>query len=154
MAAESIESLRSLATHAQRERDGALLRLAQVQLAQRAAQTQAEQLATYRDEYKQRWSTRFMQATSTLVLQCYQGFAGRLDQAIAHQANTVHQSALREQQAQQALVLLEQRVAVVDKLIERRLAEQGRVSRRADQRDTDELGARRGGARRLTESHP
>ncbi len=153
MAADPIESLRSLAGHARQARDRALARLAQAQLGQRAAQAQGEQLATYHAEYQQRWSERFTQATSPLLLQCYQGFAQRLQQAIAHQAQTVHQAGLRQQQAHAALLQLERRLAAVDKLIERRLAELNRIGRRLDQRESDEFAARRGTDRRPVESH-
>ena len=152
MSADHIEPLRSLAAHARRERDAAMARLVQAQLAHRTALAQGEQLATYRDEYKQRWSTRFTQGTSTLVLQCYQGFAGRLEQAIAHQTHAVRQAELREQQARAALVRLEQRAAAVDKLIERRLAEQGQKHRRVEQHASDESAGRRHAARRSAES--
>ena len=152
MAADPIETLRSLAVQARKERDLALARLGQAQLAERAAQAQAEQLATYRDDYKRRWGDRFTQATSTLLLQCYQGFAERLQHAIAHQAQTVHQASLRQQQASQAWLRQEQRVAAVDKLIERRLAARSRITQRLDQRESDEFAARRSAIRRPAES--
>lgn len=152
MATDTIEPLRSLAAHARQARDRALARLGQAQLAQRAAQAQAEQLATYQTEYKQRWSDRFRQATTTLLLQCYQGFADRLEQAIVHQTHTMHQAGQRQQQAQLALLQLERRVAAVDKLIERRQVEQNRIGRRLDQRESDEFAARRASDRRPVES--
>ncbi|NRF68502.1 flagellar export protein FliJ [Aquincola sp. S2] len=134
--------LSTLLEHAEAERDAAITVLRNAEAAAAHAQAQAEQLQTYRSQYQQRWSTQFRQAGSIELLQCYQGFGQRLDQAITQQSHTAAQAQNRVAQARAVLLEREQRVAAVRKLIERRGQEQRRVDDRREQRSTDEAASR------------
>ena len=147
-------SLTTLLEQAEAERDAAQTVLRKCEASAAAAATQAEQLEAYRGQYQQRWQTQFRQAGAIELLQCYQGFGQRLDQAVQQQNQITAQAQARMQNARAALIAREQRVAAVRKLIERRQAEQLRVAERRDQRATDEAAARRhiGNGSRLTPS--
>ena len=89
-----------------------------------AAQAQATQLAEYRQEYAQRFGTQFQRAGAIELLQCYQGFMVRLDEAVSQQQRLLAQAIERGETAKAALLSAELRVASVRKLIERRIAEE------------------------------
>ena len=137
----STQSLTTLLEHAEAERDAALAALRNIEAAAAAAQGQLDQLQEYRTQYQQRWTTQFRQAGSIELMQCYQGFAQRLDQAINQQTQVVDVMMVP---LRQVTVVLEreQRVAGVRKLMERRQQEQNRVAERRDQRATDEAAQR------------
>jgi flagellar FliJ protein len=135
-------SLLTLLENEQRTRDEARVALGDVRFMADQARAQAEQLQQYRSEYAQRWSTQFRQQGGIELVQCYQGFMQRLEQAITQQQAAVLQAQAREQAAQAHLADCELRLASVEKLLQRRLAEQERVARRHEQRATDEAASR------------
>lgn len=143
----SITTLTTLLGHAEAERDAALSALRQAEAAAAQARGQAEQLQNYRAQYQQRWSAQFRQSGAIEVVQCYQGFSQRLEQAIGQQGQVAGQAEARVEQARALLVEREQRVAAVRKLIERRTQEQRRMAERREQRSTDEAAQRKAGAR-------
>lgn len=149
---ETPSSLATLLQHAESDRDAQQNVLRGLENAAAAAQAQAEQLLAYRTQYQQRWTQQFRQSGTIEVLQAYQGFSQRLDQAIAHQNHSAAQAHTRVQQARAELLAREQRVAAVRKLIERRRTEQQRANDRREQRSTDEAASRRASVSRLTPS--
>lgn len=137
-----LQPLLALLAQAQAERDGAMAQHQQAQATHRSAQTQASQLADYRSEYEQRWSQRFSAEGGVELLQCYQGFAGRLTQAVDHQGRMIGQTAAAVERSRLELARQELRVASVSKLIERRLAELKRTGERREQKQLDEWTSR------------
>lgn len=107
------------------------------------AQAQADELQQYRSDYLQRWSTQFRQQGGIELMQCYQGFVLKLDQAIAQQGAAVQHALLRVETAMAHLAECELRLASVGKLIERRQAEAQRVAQYREQRASDEAAQRR-----------
>lgn len=134
--------LRSLETVLQREselRDIAAraLREAEQRVAQVLAQTEA--LQAYRSETARRWSTPSGELTSPQQLQTTRSFLARLDDALEQQKLAEQRADSLAAQRRIELTSAEQRVAVVEKLIERRtLAHAARVQRQ-EQKSTDEL---------------
>lgn len=124
------------------ERDTALATHQRLLLAQRGAQQQAEQLTVYRREYAQRFGGQFQRSGAVELMQCYQGFMARLDEAVVQQQHIATQAESRTDAARAELVQAEQRVAAVTKLIERRSAEATQMQSRREQKETDELAAR------------
>ncbi len=124
------------------ERDTALATHQRLLLAQRGAQQQAEQLTAYRREYAQRFGGQFQRSGAVELMQCYQGFMARLDEAVVQQQHIATQAESRTDAARAELVQAEQRVAAVTKLIERRSAEATLMQSRREQKETDELAAR------------
>lgn len=151
---DSLATLATVLQHAQTERDQALAALRQAEAAAKAAHQQHEQLHSYRGEYRERWTQRFRQQGTVELLHCYQGFAGRLDQAITLQNQSADQADVRLQKARELLLAKEQRMAAVGKLIERRRTELQRINERREQRQTDETASRLGQARREASLHP
>ena len=122
----TMPALLQLLDHERRTRDEAILGLRNAEGVAGQAGAQAEQLNTYRSEYVGRWSARFREPGSVTLLQCYQGFMQRLDQAIIQQRSAVEQAHTRLEQARRQLQDNERRVASVGKLIERRQQQQQR----------------------------
>jgi flagellar FliJ protein len=144
----TLHALLQLLDHERRTRDAALQALSRAEGQAGQADAQAQQLALYRSEYVERWSARFRAPGSVALLQCYQGFMQRLDQAIVQQRNTLAQAQQRVDQARGALRDNQRRVASVEKLIERRREQEQRQHARREQTRTDET-AQRAHARRM-----
>jgi flagellar protein FliJ len=147
----TIQALLQLLDHERRARDEALQALSHAEGAAGQADAQALALHAYRSEYTERWSARFREPGSVALMQCYQGFMQRLDQAIAQQRNTVTLAKTRVEHARGTLQHNERRVASMEKLIERRQQQQQHQLARREQAHTDEI-AQRAHARRMTAS--
>jgi flagellar FliJ protein len=141
---QDLHALTTLLKQAEGERDNALVLMQQAQKRTDAARTQHEQLIAYRGQYRQRWSQQFSTPAAIEIVQCYQGFGDRLEQAIAHQEQVVGQCSAQAERMRQLLQERELRVASVRKLIERRQQEQRRLEDRRDQKLTDEAAQRSG----------
>jgi flagellar FliJ protein len=144
----TLQALLQLLDHERRTRDEAVQALSRAEGHAGQADAQAQQLAVYRSEYVERWSARFRDPGSVALLQCYQGFMQRLDQAIVQQRGAVAQAHIRVDQARGALRDNQRRVASVEKLIERRRQQEQRQLARREQARTDET-AQRAHARRV-----
>jgi flagellar protein FliJ len=137
-----LDTLLTLLELERNERDQALRGVRDAETLAQHAQAQASTLAEYRAEYTQRWSARLRAPSSIELVQCYQGFMQRLDQAIGQQRAISEQAQQRLRQALQALREREQRLGSVEKLIERRRREHGRDAARREQAITDEAAMR------------
>jgi flagellar FliJ protein len=124
------------------QRDEALLGLREAQGLASRASIQAQQLADYRAEYQQRWSSRFQVEGSIQLLQCYQGFMQRLEQALGQQRLASERAAARLRDARHTLLEHERRVGSIQKLLERRASEQQRHAARREQSLSDEAAQR------------
>ena len=137
-----MQALIQLLDHERRVRDAALLGLRDAEGTAGAADAQAEQLAVYRSEYVERWSARFREPGSVALMQCYQGFMQRLEQAITQQRAAVQLAQTRVAKARQTLTDNERRVASVEKLIERRAQQEQHRTARREQSHSDEIALR------------
>lgn len=133
-----MNTLHTLLQQAEGQRDQALAALQRAEELARRAQAQAEQLAGYRGEYRQRWSQQFSRQGTMDIVHCYQSFTQRLDEAIQQQNQQAAHTEAQVAQLRQQLVAAEMRVAAVKKLIERRTHEHRRHAERREQRQTDE----------------
>jgi flagellar protein FliJ len=148
----TLQALNQLLDHERRTRDDAVLGLRDADAACGRADAQALQLGAYRNEYVERWSARFRAPGSVALMQCYQGFMARLDQAIVQQQAAVLAAHKRLEQARLTLREFERRVASVEKLIERRRLQMQRQHARREQSLTDET-AQRMHTQRLAHRH-
>jgi len=139
-----VMALKVLLKQAEAERDEALMLLREAEARATAAQQQAEQLQVYRGEYRQRWSQQFAQGGTIQIVQCYQSFSDRLEQAVQLQQNNAVQQQAQLDQARALLAQRELRVASVGKLIQRREQELRQVQMRQEQKTTDEAAQRSG----------
>ena len=142
MSTTELQSLVALLKQSETERDEALAALQQAQARANAAQEQ--QLLAYRGQYRQRWAQQFSASAAIEIVQCYQGFGDRLEQAIAHQQQAVGQCQAQVARMKNLVQERELRVASVRKLIERRRLEQRRAEDRREQKLTDEAAQRSG----------
>lgn len=144
---KTLDTLLALLERERGERDQALLGMREAEGLASHAAAQAQQLAEYRAEYVRRWSNRFRAQGSIELVQCYQGFMQRLEQAIGQQRQAADHADALLRQTRDALRERELRVGSVEKLIERRLREQRQHASRREQSQTDEA-AQRSHARR------
>lgn len=142
-----LDTLLALLERERGERDQALLGMREAEGLASHATAQAQQLADYRAEYMRRWSTRFRTEGSIELVQCYQGFMQRLEQAVGQQRQAADHADARLRQARDAWRERELRVGSVEKLIERRKGEQQQHASRREQAQSDEA-AQRSHARR------
>ena len=140
-------ALLTLLQLAERERDAAVAALLQAEESARLAQAQAEQLMQYRNEYRQRHPAQGGRSASIELLRCHQGFMLRLDEALTQQEGKVQAAQARTARLRADRVTQETRVASVRKLLERRGAEQDRVTTRHEQKRSDEAAQQRYAAR-------
>lgn len=133
-----MSALQTLLEQAESERDQILAAVRRAEEQQRRAQLQADQLDGYRGEYTARWAAQFRERGAIEILNCYQSFGSRIDEALTMQQQQLAQLEAGTERLRQRLVAAETRVASVRKLIERRESEAARTQLRRDQRQTDE----------------
>jgi flagellar FliJ protein len=139
---DPLQPLLSLLEQARAERDQALAEQQRRANALRSAEAQAAQLAGYRDEYARRFGNTFHRSGALELMQCYQGFMARLDDAAAQQRRNTELARSAADAAQAQLLAAELRVASVDKLVERRRAEATLAQQRREQKAGDEFASR------------
>lgn len=131
-------ALHTLLEHAERQRDLALSALLQAEDAARRLQQQAQQLESYRDEYRQRHPALGGRSAGIEALRGHQNFMQRLDQALQQHQGQMQATDSRCASLRHALVAHETRVASVRKLLERRGETARLAAARQDQRRSDD----------------
>ena len=116
----SASTLSLLLERAQAERDAAAQALHAATAQAEAARAQHGELTGYRQEYQQRWTQSFAQATTMDIVGCYQSFGQRLSQAVDTQGHVAQHADQRQDRARDALRQAELRVAALRQLIKRR----------------------------------
>lgn len=138
-----IATLQLLLEQAEGARDQALLAFQQAQARAAQARAQVRDLGDYQAHYDQRWLTQFREGAAVQIVQAHQQFGLRLTDAIGQQAHMATMLEGRAEVARQLLQERELRVASVRKLIERRQSELLLRQHKAEQKASDEFGARR-----------
>jgi flagellar FliJ protein len=131
-------ALHTLLEHAERERNAALGLLLHAEENVRRLQQQAEQLHSYRDEYRLRQPGLGGRSVSIELLRSHHEFMQRLEQALQQQQAQLHNGEARLASRRTELLALETRVASVRKLMERRTQEERRRTARQEQRRSDD----------------
>jgi flagellar FliJ protein len=139
---DDLQTLDALLAQAERQRDEALAEQLRLEAARRNADAQAEQLVVYRREYEQRWSAEFCREGKIELVRCYQGFMGRLTQAVEQQQRAARQAAAQVERASALVRGHDVRAAALRKLRERRLQESHLNHLRVEQKQADEHAAR------------
>ena len=137
------ESLQTLLSHAEHERDEAMATLLQAEDNGRKLRQQWQQLQSYHADYTARAPALGGRAAPIDALRSHHAFMQRLDQALAQQQGLLQAAELRITQQRKTLLGLETRVASVRKLQERRLQEVQRNTQRLEQRRSDDSAAQR-----------
>ena len=148
----ALQPLISLLGQTERERDEVAAQVQHAAHSLQAAQTQAEQLLTYRSEYEQRWNAQFKREGGMELVNCYRGFMDRLTMAVDQQTRAVRSAEVLVTRGKEALREAEIRVASVRKLIERRMHEMQQSADRREQKQTDEFAARAAWTQRAVEA--
>lgn len=134
--------LGTLERHERERRDAAQAVLREAQARSDAARAQSQSLAEYCSSYHQRWGGHAGQQLTPELLHCYRSFADRLDHATAVQDTACLTADTQLEHARQALLHREQKLATVQRLIERREHAAAAQQERQDQRQTDEAALR------------
>lgn len=142
MSSTATDTLSLLLERAEGERDAAAQALHAASAQAQAAHAQHGELTGYRQDYQQRWTQSFAQATTMDIVACYQSFGQRLNQAVDTQGHVAQHADQRQTRAREALRQAELRVAALRQLIQRRQAEAAKLAQRREQRATDEFAAR------------
>lgn len=135
--------LQTLLQHAQGQRDAALAKLARAEKQARQLQAQSQQLLAYRDDYRRRDPAQVGRSATIDLLQHHRAFMQRLQQAVEQQQAQADAAQSQIEQLRRALLLLEQRVASVGKLLQRRDQAAQTQHDRRDQRQADEAAQQR-----------
>ena len=130
--------LHTLLGHAASQRDSALAHLARAENQARQLRAQRAQLLAFRDDYRQRDPAQAGRSATMDMLRHHRAFMQRLQQAVEQQQAQADAAESQLMQLRQTLVQLEQRVASVQKLMERRQTAAQLINTRRDQRQTDE----------------
>ncbi len=139
---DDLQPVRALLAQTERQRDEALTEKVRLEMARRAADTQAEQLVAYRREYESRWQAEFCREGKIELVRCYQGFMQRLSEAIEQQSRIAVHTAVQVERANAIVNGFEMRAAALKKLLERRLREGRRLGEREEQKETDDFANR------------
>lgn len=131
-------ALHTLLSEAERTRDAALSALVKAEQHAARLQQQAEQLAQYRGELRQRHPASAGRSAGMDRVLVHEGFSGKLQDVIDQQQAQRLAALTAVQRRQEALRACELRVASVRKLLQRRAGVLAQASQRREQRQTDE----------------
>lgn len=137
-----MELLLQMLRQAEAERDEALAASGRARAAEQTAMEQQRQLASYRQDYEQRWHGHFRNGGAITTMVAFTAFNGRIGDALQQQERTVEQLRAQRAHAESVLLERERKVASTAKLIERRLAEAKRSETRREAKLEDERAAR------------
>lgn len=135
-------TLSALLQLAERQRDAAAAAARRSETQLRRLQAQREQLLAYQQDYRQRDPTLGGRSASIDMLRCHQAFMQRLQQAVEQQNLQCLAVQAQTDALCNAQLPLEQRVASVKRLLERRSESTRLAGQRVAQRQSDEAALR------------
>lgn len=139
-----MSALKSLALAielATRKRDAADQALMQARRAVQHAQDQLEQLQSYAGESEARWATANAATVSAEIMQHQQHFMQRLRHAIGLQDGVLADLQRQAEAARQRRLQEEVRLAALEQLLKKKVAERSRLAARREQKQMDDLAA-------------
>jgi flagellar FliJ protein len=139
---EASDSLHVLLEATERQRDQAVARRDRARVSLDAAMGQAEQLRDYKTSCQDRWSQQFREGAAITLVQVYHEFVDRLHGAVDLQGRQVERLRGELARCEAETLAAELRVASIDKLIARRMAEKLLKSDRREQKQQDEFAGR------------
>ena len=128
-----------LLRRAQEQEDKVARDLAERQRALDTHQSRLEELRRYAEEY----ASSQMSGTSVVALSNRRAFLDRLDSAVLQQAQTVESNRAKVEAERTRLLLASREKQVLEQLAASYRAQENKVIERRDQREMDDLGARR-----------
>jgi flagellar export protein FliJ len=143
MSSAGIRSLQAVLDWERRRRDQAQSALQQAERQMAQAMAQGRMLTDYRQQTAQRWAAPLQRATTPQAMHTARGFLGRLDGALEQHSQIETVARQRAEQCRRELLAAETRLAMVDKLMQRRRVEHQRRLDRREQTEMDALAQRR-----------
>ncbi|MGQ5300072.1 flagellar export protein FliJ [Xanthomonas arboricola] len=138
-----------LLRRAQEQEDKVARDLAERQRALDTHQSRLEELRRYAEEY----ANSHMAGTSAAALTNRRAFLDRLDSAVLQQAQTVETNRNKVEAERTRLLLASREKQVLEQLAASYRAQENKVVERRDQREMDDLGARRSRLARSEDTH-
>lgn len=126
---------------AERQRKAASNGLVQSQRAYGFSQSQLRQLEDYLGDSEARWLKTSQQTLGVERLQGQYGFVDRLRQAIGLQEGVLDQLQEQCDQAKKKSIAAEFRLAILQRMMEKKLALHARAMTRQEQKQTDEFAS-------------
>jgi flagellar FliJ protein len=123
------------------KRDQAMAELQKMRRSHAFANSQMAQLEQYAVETEQRWTRNAQVGTTPELMHHHYQFMARLQQAISLQTNVISGSTRTVQLAEQRMLQAEFRLATLQMVLTKRLAEVDRMRQRQEQKLTDEFAA-------------
>jgi flagellar FliJ protein len=136
--------LRALALaidQAKQQRNDAVAAFLKSQIACQGAQDQMAQLEGYARETESRWALGARSTADLESVQHYDHFMARLQQAVGMQQGVVAEQLQALATARQRWMAAEIRAASLQRLLDKRRAELGRIQNRLEQKQLEELSA-------------
>ena len=140
-------SLQPLLELMQTRTDEATRQLGQLIAAEQNQRSRLEMLEQYRDEYAQRLRDTIAQGVTRQILNNYQEFLGRIDEAIQQQRQAVRHSEQSTRQGQAHWQAQNKQLKAIDTLSQRHDARERYRENRQDQKLQDEFSARKYGVK-------
>lgn len=140
-------SLQPLLELMQTRTDEATRQLGQLIAAEQNQRSRLEMLEQYRDEYAQRLRDAIAQGVTRQILNNYQEFLGRIDEAIQQQRQAVRHSEQSTRQGQAHWQAQNKQLKAIDTLSQRHDARERYRENRQDQKLQDEFSARKYGVK-------
>ncbi|WOB28415.1 MULTISPECIES: flagellar export protein FliJ [Xanthomonas] len=138
-----------LLRRAQEQEDKVARDLAERQRTLETHQSRLEELRRYAEEY----ANSQMAGTSAVALSNRRAFLDRLDSAVLQQAQTVESNIAKVESERTRLLLASREKQVLEQLAASYRAQENKVIERRDQREMDDLGARRSRLARAEDTH-
>jgi flagellar FliJ protein len=135
----AVKSLALAIEVATRRRDQADQALMQAHRAVQHAQDQLAQLQSYAGETEARWATANAVTVSAELMQHQQHFMQRLRHAIGLQGGVMADLQRQAEAARQRRLQEEVRLAALEQLLKKKLADRARLEARREQKQMDEL---------------
>lgn len=140
-------SLQPLLELMQTRTDEATRQLGQLIAAEQNQRSRLQMLEQYRDEYAQRLRDAIAQGVTRQILNNYQEFLGRIDEAIQQQRQAVRHSEQSTRQGQAHWQAQNKQLKAIDTLSQRHDARERYRENRQDQKLQDEFSARKYGVK-------
>jgi flagellar FliJ protein len=135
----AIQTLNKVVELAQKRRDEAMGRMAQLQREMVQAQDQMQQLQSYAEEAQARWVQRSSAGVDAQVLHHHRQFMQKIDHAVALQHGVLGQRQGQIDQAQQQVHVAERDLAGLRKYTDRKVQALLHSAQRQEQKQTDEM---------------
>ncbi len=135
----SLQSLRLLLDHTQKQADDAALNLGKLNQKQQEAEKTLQMLLEYRENYQARFMATASNGINLADWRNYMAFIGKLDNAISEQEKNIEHARQRTETGKHEFQIHRKKLKSYDTLLERARNSQEAREQKREQRQLDEL---------------